>query len=181
MYVRLRKPIALFHGYQSWTQAERLQQGASGCRNCDERQRKKQKAVNYRVRRNYEGGGQRSSSVTWHGRTRHDWVFTCTTVTRATINPEFVQRVASTGSGERGSNWANLLWGRVTVDISFPLWPPHRHAHFPTCNRTTFAGYLNCDSQGGRIFRSVHVFWQLQTLSLTSPSKNFTFPRIFQV
>ena len=65
-------------------------------------------------RRNYEGDGQRTLSVTWHGRTGHDWVFMCATVTRATINPEFVHRVASTefrGSMVGGSNWANLLWG----------------------------------------------------------------------
>ena len=42
---------------------------------------------------NYEGDDQRGLSVTWYGRTRHDWVFTWDSATRATINPEFAHRI----------------------------------------------------------------------------------------
>lgn len=78
---------------------------------------------------NYEGDRQRRLSVTWHGRTRHDWVFTCGTVTRATINPQFVHRVMSKGGegligltfcGDASPLTFHFLCG--PCDANFPMW-----------------------------------------------------------
>lgn len=78
---------------------------------------------------NYEGDRQRRLSVTWHGRTRHDWVFTCGTVTRAAINPQFGHRVVSKGGegligltfcGDASPLTFHFLCG--PCDANFPMW-----------------------------------------------------------